>query len=105
MPCDFDEALGGTTAAPKSLNDQNKMHISNYIQNVSHCDYLIDYEDDDRMKLKDIYFRNRNETWIIKNEKLFLNANKSPKLTRAFYIPYLSEKNNIYGKFRLYEKQ
>lgn len=77
------------------FNDLNKMEPSRYID-VDECHYIIDQEFEGQAEPMYSKFHDK---WEIIWSKNFLDAPKSPALTRSFYIPNVSPKTNVYSKY------
>jgi hypothetical protein len=44
-------------------------------------------------------------SWTLLWEAPFLDAGKSPALSRAFFVPGWSSKRNVFGTYRVYGKE
>ena len=60
------------------------MHI--FLQ-ISECDYLVDYENGQSSSLEPIYSKD-TARWQVEMSLDFLDAPRSHKLFRAFYVPF-----------------
>ena len=49
--------------------------------------------------------RPANVSWTLLWEAPFLDASRSPALSRAFFVPGWSSKRNVYGTYRVYGKE
>lgn len=88
-------AANGTRAVPPHMNDANREEPSRYVP-LSACHYVVALEDGadgSRLSLR--------PEWDVAVRLPFLDGSRSPPLTRAFYIPRLSVRANIYGSYVL----
>lgn len=76
------------------FNDLNKLEPSRYID-VEQCHYIVDQEFEGQAE--PMY--SKLDQWETIWSKDFLDAPKSPALTRSFYIPTVSPKTNVYSKY------
>ena len=53
------------------------------------------------MRLKWVLMNAEAKDWQLLASRLFLEAEQSPALTRAFYIPFFSAKSNVYTGYQL----
>lgn len=77
------------------FNDLNRLEPSRYVE-VSECDYIVDQEFEGQAE--PMYSR-MDDQWAVVWSKDFLDAPKSPPLTRSFYIPGVSTTTNVYSKY------
>lgn len=77
------------------FNDLNKLEPSRYID-VDQCHYIVDQE---FVGQAEPMYSKMDSQWEIIWSKDFLDAPKSPALTRSFYIPTISPKTNVYSKY------
>ena len=103
LPRHFDDAAGGTRAAPRQLNDDNREEPENYWSSAEKCEYAVTLQDGDTWLDGEVLGSKKD--WEIVAEKDFLDASKSPPLTRAFYIPTISPKKNTWMKYLLLKNQ
>ena len=91
--------IDGTQAIPKHFNDGNLEEKSRYVA-LQSCQYLIDFDDGSSTTFEPRFSEHKN--WKVIYETTFLNKQKSTSsLYRAFYIPFLFESNNVFGKYQL----
>ena len=76
------------------FNDLNRLEPSRYID-VDECHYIVDQEFEGQAE--PMY--SKMDQWEIIWSKDFLDAPKSPALTRSFYIPRMSPLTNVYSKY------
>ena len=62
---------------------------------------LVDELDPPRLRSE----RETSVSWRILWEAPFLDAARSPALSRAFFVPGWSSKRNVYGTYRVYGKE
>jgi len=104
LPRAFDESQGGTRAAPPQLNDQNKREPENYLETADNCDYAVTLRNSSDGWLDGGVLGSENE-WEVIATQPFLDAGRSPPLTRAFYIPRLSPLKNKWLSYELLKKK
>eukprot|EP01029_Cantina_marsupialis_P025929 TRINITY_DN68847_c1_g5_i1.p1 TRINITY_DN68847_c1_g5~~TRINITY_DN68847_c1_g5_i1.p1 ORF type:complete len:513 (+),score=67.46 TRINITY_DN68847_c1_g5_i1:202-1740(+) len=92
--------VDGTSALLPNFNDQNNEEISRYVH-LSSCDFIVDLELDDQQE----EYLSKHKDFIKIYSTSFLDASQSPSLTRAFYIPFLSEKKNVFAEYVLLKKK
>ncbi|XP_022913586.2 alpha-1,2-mannosyltransferase ALG9 [Onthophagus taurus] len=99
LPFPYTESDNGTKIVHKHFNDQNREEPSVYFD-LNKCHFLIDLDLEKETLLEPNYSKKKDYWKVLKVFK-FLDAEKSHRLFRAFYIPYFSEKNVKYGSFLL----
>ncbi|KAG7673727.1 hypothetical protein Ndes2437B_g01890 [Nannochloris sp. 'desiccata'] len=104
LPRAFDDTQGGTRAAPRQLNDQNKREPENYLESADTCDYAVTLRDGSNVWLDGGVLGSEND-WEVIATKPFLDAGRSPPFTRAFYIPRLSPSKNKWLSYELLKKK
>lgn len=97
LPKPYLEGSNGTLVVPTDMNDMNREEPSRYFD-VSLCHFLVDLDlpessEDDPSYAKD------TKTWELVASHPFLDAQRSHKLFRAFYVPFLSKKYNKYADY------
>ena len=104
--------VNGTFATPaQPFNNRNLEERSRYIP-IDTCDYIIysdpadsDDESNKNVKHEKQSYKVRKHTAKNLQEIIsfpIIDSNKSPMLTRAFFIPTLSSKLNKYGSYSVY---
>ncbi|KAL9651032.1 hypothetical protein ABK040_012776 [Willaertia magna] len=86
-----------TSSIPTRMNDENREEMDRYVKE-SKCHYIIDFDIEDQAEES---YLNKQEDWELVYSYPFLDANKSPNLYRSFFIPYLSDKRNVFGRYVL----
>ncbi|OXB59027.1 hypothetical protein ASZ78_007655 [Callipepla squamata] len=99
LPKPFAEGPMATRIIPTDMNDQNKEEPSRYVD-ISKCHYLVDLDSATETPREPRYSSN-NEEWVTIAYKPFLDASRSSKLLRAFYIPLLSERYTQYANYTI----
>lgn len=99
----------GTDADPtQPFNDENKEEMSRYVSEED-CDYAVIVIDNNReqsvtaQSFSDYIVQSVDFELLVRNN--VLNAKESPSLTRAFFIPYLSDKYNRISYYALYKRK
>jgi alpha-1,2-mannosyltransferase len=96
LPKPYEKGPDATKIIPTTMNDDNREEPDRYIP-IEQCHYLIELKE-----LDDPYFDDNQ--WELLYRVPFLEAQKSPTLTRAFYVPTLSEQQNVYAEYQLLKR-
>uniref|UniRef100_A0A8C0N797 Mannosyltransferase n=1 Tax=Canis lupus familiaris TaxID=9615 RepID=A0A8C0N797_CANLF len=99
LPKPFAEGPLATRIVPTDMNDQNLEEPSRYID-ISKCHYLVDLDTMGETPREPKYSSNREE-WISLAYRPFLDASRSSKLLRAFYVPFLSDQYTVYANYTI----
>jgi alpha-1,2-mannosyltransferase len=99
LPAPYSSGSNATYVIHDHFNDQNKEEASVYF-NLNRCHFLLDLELDRETELEPNYAKMKDRWKAIKSYK-FLDAEKSNRFFRAFYIPYFTDKYVHYGNFSL----
>ncbi|XP_068628851.1 alpha-1,2-mannosyltransferase ALG9 [Battus philenor] len=99
LPAPFEETSNGTRIIHPYFNDQNKGDNRTYVD-PSQCHYLVDSDIGSPTKLQPAYHKD-NTKWDVVTSVPIIDANKSHRLFRAFYIPGLSSKKVVYANLYL----
>nr|XP_055161668.1 alpha-1,2-mannosyltransferase ALG9 isoform X2 [Nyctereutes procyonoides] len=99
LPKPFAEGPLATRIVPIDMNDQNLEEPSRYID-ISKCHYLVDLDTMGETPREPKYSSNREE-WISLAYRPFLDASRSSKLLRAFYVPFLSDQYTVYVNYTI----
>ncbi|CAH2099445.1 unnamed protein product [Euphydryas editha] len=99
LPAPFHEGHNATRIIHPYFNDLNKGDNRTYVQ-PNECHYLVDSDIGTPTKLQPPYHKNVN-TWEIIASVPILDASRSHKIFRAFYVPVLSNKNIVYANLYL----
>ncbi|XP_053449655.1 alpha-1,2-mannosyltransferase ALG9 isoform X1 [Nycticebus coucang] len=99
LPKPFAEGPLATRIVPRDMNDQNLEEPSRYV-NISKCHYLVDLDTMRETPREPNYSSNREE-WISLAIRPFLDASRSSKLLRAFYVPFLSDQYTVYANYTI----
>uniref|UniRef100_A0A8C9FZY3 Mannosyltransferase n=1 Tax=Pavo cristatus TaxID=9049 RepID=A0A8C9FZY3_PAVCR len=79
----------------------NKQQESFFLQiDISKCHYLVDLDTAAETPREPRYSSNKEE-WVTIAYKPFLDASRSSKLLRAFYVPVLSERYTQYANYTI----
>jgi alpha-1,2-mannosyltransferase len=103
LPKPFDNSKGvmyATSTIPTGLNNQNREEMSIYVT-PDKCDYMVDFDFEGQ---KEERYALSNQ-WEPAIKAKFLDASKSPALTRAFYIPKLSQERNVFGTYYVLKRK
>ncbi|XP_042538731.1 alpha-1,2-mannosyltransferase ALG9 isoform X3 [Dipodomys spectabilis] len=99
LPKPFAEGPLATQIIPTDMNDQNLEEPSRYID-INKCHYLVDLDTMTETPREPKYASNKEE-WISLAYRPFLDASRSSKLFRAFYIPFLSDQYTVYVNYTI----
>ncbi|XP_018573809.1 alpha-1,2-mannosyltransferase ALG9 [Anoplophora glabripennis] len=99
LPAPYAEGENATTIVHSYFNDKNQEDISLYFD-LNKCHFLLDLDLGKETDLEPIYAKRRDKWKIVKSYR-FLNAEKSNKYFRAFFVPFLSDRYVVYGTFSL----
>jgi len=109
LPRPFADEDGGTRAAPRQLNDQNREEPENYWPDAAQCDYVVTLGPAGRQNGSGSWFDEAAlgvaEGWTVMAEQPFVDGGGSPALTRAFFIPGYSRKMNKWLRYALLERR
>jgi alpha-1,2-mannosyltransferase len=98
LPKPYANGPEATSMIPTTMNDENREEMDRYIT-LNKCDYIIDLE----LQEEPPYYSEQDE-WQMIHRSPFLDAKHSPVLTRAFYIPIISEQKNTFGDYCLLKR-
>ncbi|GBG63602.1 hypothetical protein CBR_g38668 [Chara braunii] len=103
LPFPFGIGGGGTASAPEHFNNRNKAAVGQFVSGEAECDYVVELVvNGSRSRVG----RSSNKsTWQVIAEIPFVDAQRSHPLFRAFFIPGISERRNVYGTYRLAQKR
>nr|XP_058145098.1 alpha-1,2-mannosyltransferase ALG9 isoform X2 [Dasypus novemcinctus] len=99
LPKPFAEGPLATRIIPADMNDQNLEELSRYVD-INKCHYLVDL-DTMRETLREPKYSSNREEWISLAYRPFLDASRSSKLLRAFYVPFLSDQYTVYANYTI----
>ncbi|CAG9108292.1 unnamed protein product [Plutella xylostella] len=99
MPAPYDVGSNATRMVHPYFNDLNKEDTRTYIP-PEKCHYLIDSDIGDPTPLQPDYHSD-TQRWEVVNSVPILDAAKSDPLLRAFYVPFLSSRTNVYANLYL----
>lgn len=107
LPRPFEETTNGTMESPKQFNDMNREEPENYWTDPSGCDYFVTMSLDGSWidgVLHQQSVDSKEHNWQEIKSIPFVDGSKSPALTRAFFIPFLSYRKNYWAQFVLLQK-
>ncbi|CAH3172536.1 unnamed protein product [Porites lobata] len=99
LPKPYSNAPNATKIIPTQMNDMNEEEPSRYIS-VTKCDFLVDLETG-RETEREPDFAKRTKEWEVLLKKPFLDAERSHRVFRAFYIPFVSYRYTTYLNYVL----
>ncbi|XP_038209222.1 alpha-1,2-mannosyltransferase ALG9 [Zerene cesonia] len=99
LPAPYSDASNATRLIHPYFNDQNIGNSSTYFH-PSKCNYLVDSDIGKPTELQPFYHKD-TKNWEISSSVPILDASKSNKIFRAFYIPAVSYKHLVYANLYL----
>ncbi|XP_051896010.1 alpha-1,2-mannosyltransferase ALG9 isoform X3 [Pristis pectinata] len=99
LPKPFAKGRRATRIEPTDMNDQNREEPSRYVD-IRQCHYLVDLDTESETPREPRYSADKDD-WMIVAYKPFLDATRSSRLFRAFYIPFLSEQHTTYSNYTI----
>ncbi|XP_056006211.1 alpha-1,2-mannosyltransferase ALG9-like [Ostrea edulis] len=99
LPKPYNSGEDATSQIPSDMNDRNREEMSRYT-NITRCHYLIDLDTQTDTKFEPNYSAIPEE-WTILYSVPFLDASRSHRLLRAFYIPFISGRYCTYVNYNL----
>ncbi|XP_063836238.1 alpha-1,2-mannosyltransferase ALG9 [Ostrinia nubilalis] len=98
LPAPYADAKNATRLIHPYFNDLNQGDNRTYVQ-PSQCHYLVDSDIGKPTPLQPFY--HKDPLWEIIDSVPILDAEKSHQVFRAFYVPILSSKHNVYANLYL----
>lgn len=98
LPKYYEAGPDATRMVPSDMNDMNKEETSRYVD-ITRCHYLIDRDTPEHTSLEPPY--SESPDWTVIKQVPFLDAGRSHRILRAFYIPFLSSSHNHYSAYSL----
>ncbi|XP_073983523.1 alpha-1,2-mannosyltransferase Alg9 [Rhodnius prolixus] len=89
----------GTSVIPDHMNNENKEEVTRY-GNVTSCHFLVDLDVGESTEFEPNYSA-QVDKWVLVKVIPFLDNLKTSKWVRSFYIPYIWEKNAVFGSYNL----
>ncbi|GBP66281.1 Alpha-1,2-mannosyltransferase ALG9 [Eumeta japonica] len=99
LPAPFNDNWNATRLIQPHFNDHNEESSLTYLK-PSQCLYLVDSDIGEANSLEPRYASD-NTTWEIIDTKPILDAEKSHKIFRAFYLPFISNKHCVFANLYL----
>ncbi|KAJ4726436.1 Mannosyltransferase [Melia azedarach] len=100
LPFPFNSTLGGTSAAPSYFNNKNKASDQQYLQDIDKCTFLVELQ----LNRPYPYRGSDLSKWEPIAALHYLDREFSPPLYRSFFIPYLWQRNNVFGMYKLFKR-
>ncbi|KAG5283908.1 hypothetical protein AALO_G00020880 [Alosa alosa] len=97
LPKPYSSEPWATRMIPTEMNDQNLEETSRYVD-LKQCHYLVDLALETEASREPRYAANKEE-WSIIVVKPFLDASRSSKFFRAFFVPFFSEQHTTYSNY------
>lgn len=99
LPKYYSQGFEATSVIPDFMNDQNKEEITRYA-NITSCHFLVDLDTGRSTDLEPNY-SSQIEKWVLLKVIPFLDNVRTNRWVRSFYIPYIWEKNAVFGSYNL----
>ncbi|XP_055851323.1 alpha-1,2-mannosyltransferase ALG9 [Episyrphus balteatus] len=103
LPAYYEGGENATTIAHPYFNDMNQENEYMYFD-YNKCHFLIDLDEGKYTELEPNYAVRLRE-WSVLKSLPFLIQEKSHRLLRAFYIPFLTDNHTTYGNFNLLKRK
>ncbi|BES97102.1 Alg9-like mannosyltransferase family [Nesidiocoris tenuis] len=91
--------VDGTSVIPDHMNDMNKEEPTRYA-NLTSCHFLVDLDVSTSSEFEPNYSQ-QVDKWVLVKSIPFLDNQRTSKWLRSFYIPYIWEKNVVWGSYNL----
>lgn len=101
LPQPFLSGEDATSVVRENFNGANKEEKDRYVP-ASSCHYLVDLDTPDGRGLEPRYSQ-LTDTWRTLHTVPFLDAKRSHRLLRAFYVPFVTELYSSYNNYTLLE--
>ncbi|KAK7079141.1 mannosyltransferase [Halocaridina rubra] len=99
LPKPYSQLPNGTLLIPENMNDMNLEETSRYVP-LSSCHFLIELDSPLESPREPRYSKQSSE-WIVLHTVPFMDAVRSHRLLRAFYVPFLTEQQCQYSNYTL----
>ncbi|KAI8430392.1 hypothetical protein MSG28_000680 [Choristoneura fumiferana] len=99
LPAPYDSSYNATRLVHSHFNDLNKGNNSTYLK-PSECHYLLDSDVGQPNALQPAYHL-QSDLWQIISNVALLDSEKSRTVFRAFFVPFLTNKHNVYASLYL----
>ncbi|KAI8810058.1 Alg9-like mannosyltransferase family-domain-containing protein [Cladochytrium replicatum] len=98
------EGWAGTYVVPEGMNEENREEMDRYVEE-GECNYLVDYDDagEDNGGVERRYVRD-GERWEVVVCEKFLDAARTRRLSRAFWVPW-EDRKLVWGQYCLLKKR
>ncbi|XP_058059150.1 alpha-1,2-mannosyltransferase ALG9 isoform X1 [Anopheles bellator] len=105
LPAYYQETADGSRMVHDYFNDQNIGHKHMQFE-LSRCDFLIDLDTGEPYEktASEPNYSADTDTWAVVESADFLLASRSSALGRAFYLPSLSSRYSVYGRYNLLKR-
>ncbi|KAK9862164.1 hypothetical protein WJX84_007027 [Apatococcus fuscideae] len=95
LPRPFEATVDGTAGSSPYFNDRNSEVAENSWDSIDECAFLVKLQNESPPHYD-------TKDWRLLASRRFLEAEQSPPLTRALYIPFLSARSNVYTGYQLF---
>ena len=106
QPYEISDDIVSTRKTRSTFNDLNLQEGNRFVQDPTlECDYIVDQtvHIDYQTDLEPDFGRINSDVWKPIFSLKFLDAKRSPRLFRAFYVPFLSENKCIFNNYTLFK--
>ena len=106
QPYEISDDIVSTRKTRSTFNDLNLQEGNRFVQDPTlECDYIVDQtvHIDYQTDLEPDFGRINSDVWKPIFSLKFLDAKRSPRLFRAFYVPFLNEKQCIFNNYTLFK--
>lgn len=103
LPAPYKEIENSTKIVHDYFNDRNREDPRLYFD-IDKCHYLFDLNFGRQSALEPNY-ANKTDRWNVLLSFLFIDAERSSKFFRSFYVPFLSSRYTVFGNFTLLQSK
>lgn len=102
LPARFNASAGGTRWGAAYLNDRNQAHVDQFVRSADACDLMVGLKLDASMTPKRAGW---GGDFAVLDELPYVQTSKSPRMHRAFHVPYVSSKHLVYNAYVLHGRR
>lgn len=92
--------LNASSIVPTHMNNLNKREPSRYID-VAQCHYIVDFDLESQNEPHYYEHSAAGKRWEVVHQAQFLDAARSPRLSRAFFVPGEMQARNVYRPYQV----
>eukprot|EP00003_Mantamonas_plastica_P014416 TRINITY_DN2504_c2_g2_i2.p1 TRINITY_DN2504_c2_g2~~TRINITY_DN2504_c2_g2_i2.p1 ORF type:complete len:391 (+),score=117.40 TRINITY_DN2504_c2_g2_i2:154-1173(+) len=96
LPQEFADGPNATSIIPDNFNDMNREEPSRYVD-ASQCHFVVDFDFDGQSEQ---HFKDM-DGWVVEDSIPFLDASKSHRIFRAFWVPFFTNWFTTFGEYQI----